>query len=300
VSVLVFGSVNADLVFSVPELPAPGRTVLGEAYRALPGGKGANQAVAAARDGARAALAGAVGRDPLADVALSAARVAGVDISRVAATDAPTGCAAICVDPAGRNQIAVAAGANALARAAQVEDAALGPGVVVLLQMETPPAETAGLAARARARGARVVLNLAPPADLPGDALRAAHLLVVNEHEAAWLAARLGCGADAAALRTALGGPDVAVTRGEAGAEAATAAGVLRARAFPVAVADTTGAGDCWCGVLAAALDAGAPLEAAMRRASAAAAIACTRPGAAAAMPGAAETDALLGAAGGR
>ena len=116
--VLVFGSVNADLVFAVPELPAPGRTVLGEAYRALPGGKGANQALAAARDRARAALAGAVGRDPLADVALPASRAAGVDLSRVAATDAPTGCAAICVDPAGRNQIALAAGANALARGA--------------------------------------------------------------------------------------------------------------------------------------------------------------------------------------
>jgi ribokinase len=295
VPVLVFGSVNADLVFAVPELPAPGRTVLGEAYRALPGGKGANQAVAAARDGAKVALAGAVGRDPLAEVALSASRAAGVDLSRVAATDAPTGCAAICVDPAGRNQIAVAAGANALARAAQVEDAALGPGVVVLLQMEVPPAETAGLVTRARARGARTVLNLAPAGPMPGDALRALDLLVVNEHEAAWLAARLDCGADAAALRAALGGgPDVAVTRGEAGAEAATAAGTAWAPAFPLAAVDTTGAGDCWCGVLAAALAAGARLETAMLRAAAAAAIACTRPGAAVAMPDATETDALL------
>jgi ribokinase len=112
-------------------------------------------------------LAGAVGRDPLAEVALSASKAAGVDLSRVAAVDAPTGCAAICVDPAGRNQIAVAAGANALARAAQVEDAALGPDVVVLLQMEVPPAETASLVARARARGARTVLNLAPAGPLP-------------------------------------------------------------------------------------------------------------------------------------
>jgi ribokinase len=176
-----------------------------------------------------------------------------------------------------------------------VEDAALGPDVVLLLQMEVPPAETASLVARARARGARTVLNLAPAGPLPGDALRALDLLVVNEHEAAWLAARLGCGADAAALRAALGGgPDVAVTRGEAGAEAATAAGTLRAPTFPVAAIDTTGAGDCWCGVLAAALDAGAPLEKAMLRAAAAAAIACTRPGAAAAMPDAAQVDALL------
>ena len=101
--------------------------------------------------------------------------------------------------------------------------------------------------------------------------------------------------ADPAALRAALGGgPGVAMTRGEAGAEAATAAGIARAPAFPVAAVDTTGAGDCWCGVLAAALDAGAPLEKAMLRAAAAAAIACTCPGAAAAMPEAAETDALL------
>jgi ribokinase len=297
VPVLVFGSVNADLVFAVPELPAPGRTVLGEAYRALPGGKGANQAVAAARDGARAALAGAVGRDPLADVALSAARAAGVDLSRVAAVDAPTGCAAICVDPAGRNQIAVAAGANALARAAQVEDAALGPDVVVLLQMEVPPAETASLVARARARGARTVLNLAPAGPLPGDALRDGGPVGAQR-------ARGGLARRAARLRGGRGGAAGRARRrpgrgGDArrgGGGAATAAGVLRAPAFPVAATDTTGAGDCWCGVLAAALDAGAPLEAAMLRAAAAAAIACTRPGAAAAMPAAAETDALLAA----
>jgi ribokinase len=297
-SVVVFGSVNADLFFPVPELPAPGRTVLGAAYNATPGGKGANQAVAAVRDGARVAFAGAVGRDPLAAVALSALRAsAGVDVSRVAETAAPTGCAAICVDPSGRNQIAVAAGANALARADQVEDAALGPGVVLLVQMEVPPRETAKLVARARSRRARVVLNLAPGGDLPGDALRAVDLLVANEHEAAWLGARLGCGGTAEDLRRVLGGrPDVVVTRGGAGAEAAGASGPVSVGAVPVAVVDTTGAGDCWCGVLAAALDAGASLEAAMRRAAAAAAIACTRPGAAAAMPGTTEIEALLAA----
>jgi ribokinase len=193
--------------------------------------------VAAARDGARVAFAGAVGRDPLAAVALSALRPRRASTpSRVAETGAPTGCAAICVDPSGRNQIAVAAGANALARADQVEDAALGQGVVLLLQMEVPPAETAKLVARALARGARVVLNLAPAADLPGDALRAVDLLVVNEHEAAWLGGRLGCGATAADLRRALGGrPGVAVTRGAAGAEASAegSVGAVAVGAFP-------------------------------------------------------------------
>ncbi|TCZ64415.1 PfkB family carbohydrate kinase [Roseicella aquatilis] len=290
--VLVFGSVVADLVFAVPSLPAPGLTVLAPGYAALPGGKGANQAVAAALDGAAAAFAGAVGADAMAEVALSGLRGAGIDLSRLAVVEAPTACAAVCVDPAGRNQIAVGSGANLRARAAQVEEAALSPATVLLMQMEVPPSENAALIRRARARGARVLLNLAPAGPMEAEALRALDLLVANEHEAAWLAAHLGCGADAAGLHRALG-IDVAVTLGEAGAEAATGAGHLRLPAVPVRAVDTTGAGDAWCGVLAAALDRGLPLEAAMRRASAAAALACTRPGAAA-MPRAAETDGLL------
>ncbi len=292
-TVLVFGSANADLVFDVPELPAPGVTVLGGGVRATPGGKGANQAVAAARDGAAVAFAGCVGRDPFAAVATEALMGAGIDLSSLAEVAAPTGCASICVDPAGRNQIAVAPGANLSARASQVEDASLHPGVVLLMQMEVPPAEIATLIDRAKARGARVLLNLAPPGELPAEALRALDLLVVNEHEAAILAARLGCAAEAAALHGALGS-EVAVTRGEAGAELASAGRVLQVPAFAILPVDTTGAGDCWCGVLAASLDRGLPVEAAMRRAAAAAAIACTRPGAAAAMPTAAETEAFL------
>ncbi len=291
-TVLVFGSANADLVFAVPELPVPGVTVLGDGVRSFPGGKGANQAVAAARDGAATAFAGCIGRDALADVATAALRDAGVDLSRLAVVDAPTGCAAICVDPAGRNQIAVAPGANLMASAAQVEDAALTPSTVVLLQMEVPAEEIAALVRRAKARGARAVLNLAPPGALALDTLAALHLLVVNEHEAAVLGARLGCEAKAVALRGALA-VDVVVTRGEAGAEAATVAGVITVPAFRVTAVDTTGAGDCFCGVLCAGLDRGLTLEAAMRRASAAASIACTRAGAAS--PVAAETDALLG-----
>ena len=292
-TVLVFGSANADLVFAVPDLPAPGVTVLGDGVRSFPGGKGANQAVAAARDGAATHFAGCVGHDAFADVATAALRAAGVDLSRLRVADQPTGCASICVDRAGRNQIAVAPGANSLAAASQIEDAALAPSTVVLLQMEVPAGEIAVLVRRAKARGARVVLNLAPPGELALDTLAALDLLVVNEHEAAVLAARLGCGEGAAALRGALRGADVVVTRGEAGAEAATAAGVIAVPAFRVAAVDTTGAGDCFCGVLCAGLDRGLTLGAAMRRASAAAAIACTRAGASS--PVAAETDALLG-----
>jgi len=292
-SVLVFGSVNADLVFRLPALPTPGATVLAPGYALLPGGKGANQAVAAALDGAPTAFAGAVGEDALAEVALGGLRQAGVDLARLAWVSEPTACAAVQVDPEGHNQIAVGSGANRLARAAQVEEAALTPATLLLLQMEVTAAEAARLIARARARGARILLNLAPAGPLPAEALAALDLLIANAHEAAWLAAGLGCAADAAALSRALG-IGVAVTLGEAGAEAAAASGAWRVPAFPVPATDTTGAGDAWCGVLAAALDRGLPMEPAMRRAAAAAAIACTRPGAT--MPRAAETDRLLAA----
>jgi ribokinase len=292
-SIIVFGSANADLIFTVPALPGPGETVLGDGFHQMPGGKGANQAVAAARDGATVAFAGCVGEDGLAGIATGAMREAGVDLSRLLAVDAPTGCAGICVDGEGRNQIAVAPGANLSARAAQVEDAALHPGVILLLQMEVPAEEVRLLIHRAATLGARCILNLAPPVALPLAALRELYLLVLNQHEAEVLAASLGAEPSAASLRAMLG-CDVAVTRGIEGAEAATADGTEFVRAFRVDIMDTTGAGDTWCGVLAAGLDRGLPLAEAMRRAAAAAALSCTRPGAAPSMPVAAETNALL------
>jgi len=293
--IVVFGSINLDLIFPLPSLPAPGQTILGPTLRTEPGGKGANQAVAAARDGAAVVMAGAVGRDVLADGALATLREAGVDLSRVPALDAATGAAAICVDPAGRNQIAVAAGANLLGRAAQVEDAILSSGTTLLLQMEVDPEQTAALIHRAHGRGARVILNLAPAAPLDRGALRALDLLVVNEDEAAWLAHDLGTVADAAALAAALG-IGVVRTLGGDGAEAFTGDGAVRVPAHPVTAIDTTAAGDCFLGVLAAALDRALPLAAALRRASVAAGLACTRAGSQGSLPTAAETDAALAA----
>lgn len=292
--ILVFGSVNLDLIVPVPSLPAPGETVLGEGLRSEPGGKGANQAVAAARDGARVRFAGAVGDDSFAASALVTLREAGVDLSLLATVPAPTGVAMICVDPAGRNQIAVAPGANRLARASQIAEDDLGAATTLLLQMEVDAEETALLIARARARGARIVLNLAPPLPLPREAVAAVDLLIVNEGEAAALALRLGTDAAPAALRRALGGPDVILTRGEKGAVAATAASLIDQPAFAVAASDTTAAGDTFSGVLAAALDRGQNLALALRRAAAAAALACTRPGSQGSIPDAAATEALL------
>ncbi|MDR3539032.1 MAG: ribokinase [Acetobacteraceae bacterium] len=288
--IVVFGSINLDLIFPLPRIPRPGETVAGPSVRQEPGGKGANQALAAARDGARVVMAGAVGRDALADGALVLLRREGVDLTRVAQTDASTGCAGIAVDPAGNNAICVGSGANLLARAAQVEDALLEPATTLVLQMEAPPTETAALIARARARGARIVLNLAPAMALPEAALRAVDLLVVNETEAAWLGTHLATGGDAAALRAALG-VDVIRTLGGDGLEAATAAGVQVVPARPIVPVDTTAAGDCFVGVLAAALDRGAALGVALQRATVAAAVCCTRSGSQASIPTAAETE---------
>jgi ribokinase len=292
--IVVFGSVNLDLIFPVPHIPRPGETVLGPLTRIEPGGKGANQAVAAARDGAQVIMAGAIGRDALGQGALTLLRTAGVDLRRVSETDASTGCAAISVDPAGNNAIAVGSGANLLARAAQIEDALLGPETTVVLQMEVPAEETAAAIQRASARGARIVLNLAPALPLAEAVLRCVDVLVVNETEAASLATEFGCDATAAALHGRL---EVTVVRtlGGDGLEAASAEdGLIRLPARPVIVVDTTGAGDCFVGVLAAALDRGEGLSAALQRATAAAALCCTRAGSQGSIPVAAETDRFL------
>jgi ribokinase len=291
--IIVFGSINLDLIFPVPHIPGPGETVLGPSIRIEPGGKGANQAVAAARDGAVVIMAGAIGRDTLATSALTLLREAKVDLTRVIETDASTGCAAIFVDPASDNAIAVGSGANLVARQNLVEDALLGPMATLVLQMEVPAEETAALIHRAHAKGTRIILNLAPAAPLPEDALRKVDVLVVNETESAWLAIHSGCDDGAAHLHDHIGAVIVRTLGGHglefAGAEGA---GVVTARSIiPV---DTTGAGDCFVGVLAAALDRGAVLTAALHRATAAAALCCTRHGSQGSIPLASETDALL------
>jgi ribokinase len=237
-------------------------------------------------------MVSAVGRDALADGALTLLRSAQVDLSRVVETDASTGCAAIAVDAAGNNAIAVGSGANLLVHAAQVEDALLTPETTLVLQMEVPPEENAALILRAKARGARIVLNLAPAALLAEAALRSVDLLVVNETEADWAAARSGCGADAQSLQAALG-VGVIRTLGGDGLEVATTSGVHRIPARTITPVDSTAAGDCFVGVLAAALDRGAGLEDALRRATTAAAVCCTRAGSQSSIPTAAETDAF-------
>lgn len=290
---LVFGSINVDLFFPVRRIPVPGETELTRAARVEPGGKGANQAVAAALDGAQVAMAGAVGEDPLAELAVSRLIETGIDIARVKRAPETTGCAAVVVDGQGQNQIVVSGGANLLARASQVEDSLLGPQTTLLLQMECDPVEVAALIHRARPRGTRILLNFAPAIGIERAALSMVDLVIVNEPEAGWLGEKLGTSAVAPSLHGALGVP-VIRTRGVQGAELGDAAGHFEIPVYPVDAADMTGAGDCFAGVLAAAFDRDIAIRDAMPRAAAAAALCCTRSGAQLAMPTAPEIDGAL------
>ena len=286
--ILVFGSINIDIIVPVPALPRPGETVLGGDYALLPGGKGANQALAARRAGAEVMMAGAVGEDGFAEAALQNLRREGVDLALLRRAGRPTGCAAIMVGDNGDNLIAVAPGANREASAAAVPDDLLGPHTTLLCQNEAPIAESAALIRRARARGTRTILNLAPAGPIPPGLLAELDVLVVNESEAAAL------GSDPAKMARELRYALI-LTLGARGAAAFLADG-LRVDVPTLAIepVDTTGAGDTFVGVLAAGLDEGLPLEAALRRASAAAGLACLAPGAQTAMPDRAAIDAAL------
>ncbi|WP_374446897.1 PfkB family carbohydrate kinase [Stella sp.] len=291
--ILVFGSLNIDLAFALPHLPVEGETVLAPGYLPGPGGKGLNQAVAAARAGAVTAMYGRVGDDEFGRMLRRTMADERIAADGVATGRLPTGCAALAVAADGRNLIMVGSGANREASADQVPDAALGPGTTVLLQLEVPIADTAALAARARARGARVVLNAAPAAALPAAALATVDVLVVNEIEAAMLTGIADAEAALAALARAGDGAAV-LTRGAAGATALAGDRRWDVPALPIRPVDTVGAGDAFVGALAAGLDAGLDLPAALRRASVAGGLACLTPGAVAAMPDLAAIEAHL------
>ncbi|QMV23326.1 ribokinase [Streptomyces sp. SCUT-3] len=308
---LVVGSANADLVTAVERRPAAGETVLGSDLAVHPGGKGANQAVAAARLGARAALLARVGDDAHGRLLLDSLRDAGVDTGPVLTGGAPTGVALITVDPSGDNSIVVSPGANARLTPADVRAAreVLASAAVVSLQLEIPP-ETVAEVVRTVGPGTRVVLNPSPPADLPAHVLAACDPLVVNEHEARFLLGdppdagpgagpAPGAGAVPGAYeewaRALLGrGPrSVVVTLGAAGALVCGPGGTALVPSPAVRAVDTTGAGDAFTGALAWRLGVGDGLEAAVRFAVRVGAAAVTRTGAQASFPTAEEVDRL-------
>jgi ribokinase len=280
--VCVVGSANLDLIATTNRLPAPGETVLGTSYAEHAGGKGLNQAVAAARSGASTAFVGAVGRDDAAARLRSVLEHDGIEAGGVLTDRAPTGRALIVVDAAGENSIVVVPGANASVTAAQVRCSAS----VFLVQLEIPVSTVSAVLMSARAEGAMTVLNPAPARPLDPDLVALCDVIVPNEHEVDLLG-----GADAL---LAAGSRAVVTTRGAAGADIATIDGTRHVAAYDVAVVDTTGAGDAFCGALAARLAAGVALDDAVRWAAAAGALATTMPGAVPAQPVAAAIEALL------
>ena len=294
--ITIFGSINVDLVSRVAAAPRPGETVVGSDYALIPGGKGANQALAARRAGAAVRLIGVIGDDDLGRIALTELEAGGVDLSGVTRRQGTTGVAIITVDQKGENTIVLSPGANATASAARIPPGAFAKGDTLLLQMEVPFAESIAAARAASAAGARVILSLAPFTPLSPDELGPVAMLIVNEHEAAALARHLGLSvAGAKATVTALHrhlGRTVIATLGPDGAVAAGPDGVHAVPALAVTPVDTTGAGDTFCGVLAALLDEGAGLETAMAKAAIAGSLACTKPGAQPSFPMRAEIEA--------
>ena len=298
--VTVLGSLNMDISVTVPALPGPGATVVGSAARFTPGGKGANQAVAAARLGAEVRMAGCVGDDEFGRRLRAALQAEGIDADAVrTVTGVPTGLAMIAVDDAAENLIVVAPGANREAGPAEVA-AATGPRDILVISAEIPvPAVTSALA---RARGTPCVLNLAPvpPAETAAAlAGQGPDWLVVNESEAAAVLGRpvsgLADAARAAAELLATGPRHAVVTAGAYGVALAGPGGAETIAGFRVEAVDTVGAGDTFVGALAVALAAGVPAAEAVRAAAAAGAAAVTRRGAQPAMPRPADILAATG-----
>jgi len=286
--VVVVGSANLDLVARTLRLPGPGETVLGSDFAEHPGGKGLNQAVAAARAGASVAFVGAVGDDDAGRTLHSVAATEGIDVSGLSVADGvATGRAVITVDDSGENSIVVVPGANA---SAHVGD--LPAATVVLAQLEIPVATVIAAFAVARTAGSRTVLNPAPVpvGGLPDELLSLCDILVPNEHEVELLG-----GVDEL---LASGVAAVVVTQGAAGVTVTEApdATTWSVEAFEVDPVDTTGAGDAFCGALAARLAAGADLRPAVRYAAAGGALATTTAGAVPSLPHAADIERLLSA----
>jgi ribokinase len=300
-SVVVVGSVNVDMVVRVAELPAPGETVVGGEYWRAAGGKGGNQAVAAARVGATVSLLAAVGDDDLGADAIYDLRGEGVDVDAVRRLEGvATGVALVMVDAEGENMIAVASGANARLAAADVEAgiAKIRPRVV-LAALEVPDEAVLAAARDAAAVGAVFVLNPAPYRPLPSELLALVHVLTPNQHEAVALAgAKEGRGDELRELMQRLSSRaacDLVVTMGSEGAALYSRGQETIVSARAVAAIDATGAGDAFSGILAAALSEGRPIEEAVRRAVAGGTMATRSRGARAGLPTRAELEAFLG-----
>ena len=288
--ILVAGSANLDFVVRANHIPQPGETVLGRDFKTFPGGKGANQAVASARAGAVATtLLAGLGHDAFATPIEASLAEAGVVLQAVRVADQPTGTAFICVSDDAENAITVAPGANQGLLAQHLP--ALKGFSHLLLQLETPLDTVLAYAQAARRQGVCVVLNAAPAQALPDALLQSVDILVVNEGELATVAKHQGSIAECLE-RIAV--PLVVVTLGHHGCCARVQGQWVLQPAYPIKPVDTTAAGDTFCGGLVAALSQGADMAQALRQASAAAALACTRLGAQSSIPSSTEVSEFL------
>jgi ribokinase len=289
-AILVAGSANLDFVVRAHHVPAPGETVLGRELAIVPGGKGANQAVACARaGGVPTRMLLALGEDAFAPLMERSLRDAGVALHVVRVPEAASGVALICLADSAENAITVAPGANSMLRGSDLPS--LDGIGYLLLQLETPLDAVTAFARAARDKGVKVLLNAAPAAVLPASLLAVVDVLIVNEDELAKVAGRHGAVAE---VLTSLDVPCAVVTLGSRGCCATERGTFFLQPAFKVEPVDTTAAGDTFCGALAAALCSDFPLPQALRRASAAAALATTRVGAQSSIPGVQDVEALL------
>jgi ribokinase len=300
--IVVIGSINLDMITTLDRLPEPGETVRGDGFSTAPGGKGANQALAAARAGAEVRMVGAVGKDGFATEALACLREAKIDLSGVGETHASTGIALILVGGNGENMIAVAPGANDSVVPGDVSKAFLRKGDVVLLQHEIPLETIEAALDAASAAGALTVLNTAPFRAEAARFLHKADYAIANETEFDLYGEALKLsGRDRPARMRAYArktGRAVVVTLGGDGVLAATPDDFLEVPALPITPVDTVGAGDTFCGYFAAGLSSGLTLDKALARAAAAGSLACLKPGAQPAVPLGKDVDAALKDAG--
>lgn len=296
--VIVVGSVNMDITARTDKLPDTGETVAARSVEYLPGGKGLNQAVAAAKIGTTVVLAGCLGSDSFADELASFVRRHKIDVSCLRRSEKNSGIALITVDERGQNTIVVAPGSNADVCPEDVKKLPVSPGDVVVCQFEIPPAAVAAAFAKARRYGARTILNPSPVCPIPDEIFRNTDILIVNETELAFLsrenvdentpAEKI---ADAAEKLKTDAEQTIIVTLGSRGALVAGSKDMLFVDSYKVPAVDTVGAGDCFAGVFAAKLAEGKDVGENVKTAARAAAVCVTRKGAAPAMPDAGELE---------
>jgi len=291
--IFVAGSANLDFVVQAPHIPAPGETVLGRDFKTFPGGKGANQAIACARAGGVATeMLLALGYDAFAAPIEASLKSADVRLHTIRVSGHPTGTAFICVSDDAENAITVAPGANSCLREEHLPEL---KGIShLLLQLEIPLETVAAYARSARAQGVKVVLNAAPMQTLPPELLSLIDVLVVNEGE---LGSLSDSQTDIVHSLATISVPWVVVTLGDQGCVARIDGRFYSQPAFPVNPVDSTAAGDTFCGVLVAALSRNLGVQDALRHASAASALACTRLGAQQSIPALAEVGDFLACA---